>query len=182
MPRGTYAGEFRSAGLYQVTFHPQRKEFHSEEAAWDAVRHSAWNCDTEFEGTHQVELIESTVPVTSHPYECETNGCGYIVSSDNTKPCCNCGKLAWRDRSDPPLAPHFARSNELTEVVSDLQDRAKRWNDTGLYLEVKADDGHVVFSVVNGSNREIRGRLAPVNARAWFDGYTALWTSMRPLE
>lgn len=97
-----YIGTQATRGIYRVTFPPQEGEFDHEDHVNDAIRHSAWNEDREFEGEPKVEFVRSTVTPETHPYECgvcKADDSGEnIVSVTNEGRCENCGEVNWLRR------------------------------------------------------------------------------------
>ncbi len=95
-----YISELRSKGIYRVTFPPQEGEFDSMYKALSAVSHSAWNEDREFDGQAKVQLIESTVTIETHPYECGNckNTSNATVAKSKHGLCEYCDKSNWVHR------------------------------------------------------------------------------------
>lgn len=92
-----YIGESKGRGIYRITFEPVEGEFDYDDAAWDAVRHAAWNEDTEF-GKAKVEFVKSTVTTDKYPYEC--GECHEYVSDHTDGKCSGCGCISWVPRDD----------------------------------------------------------------------------------
>lgn len=92
-----YTGEPLDKGIFQITFSSVEGTFSGLDAAQDAARHSAWNHDSEFD-TWNVKLVESSVPVETYQYICDS--CKEYVTSEGYTHCrCSCcGEIEWVKR------------------------------------------------------------------------------------
>ncbi len=89
-----FVGESINRSRYRITFAPVDGIFSDDDAVRDAIHHSAWGEDREFEDAF-FERVESVVTAKDYPYICE---CGDCVSKTTEGRCFYCGEVKWSKR------------------------------------------------------------------------------------